>query len=340
MRIETALTYDDVLLKPQLSDISSRSEVDLSVNLGNGVKLGIPLIASPMDTISGVEMAVAMDALGGLAIIHRYNTINEQADLVASAKERGATNVGGAVGVNEDYYERAEALVGAGANVLCVDVAHGFHTKVAQVVYRLTDAFPYIHIMSGNVATKGAYEFLSSSDSVRVGVGSGSCCTTRINTGHGLPALASVSESALAEDDTTAIIADGGIRNSGDIVKALAAGARAVMLGSILSGTDETPGNLISLPDGSFAKEFRGMASRKAQMDWRSRSSSPEGVATHVPYKGSVEHVLADILGGVRSGLSYSGARSVFELQSRAIFVRQTPSGSTESRPHIRSHSV
>jgi len=175
MRIETALTYDDVLLKPQLSDISSRSEVDLSVNLGNGVKLGIPLIASPMDTISGVEMAVAMDALGGLAIIHRYNTINEQADLVASAKERGATNVGGAVGVNEDYYERAEALVGAGANVLCVDVAHGFHTKVAQVVYRLTDAFPYIHIMSGNVATKGAYEFLSSSDSVRVGVGSGSC---------------------------------------------------------------------------------------------------------------------------------------------------------------------
>lgn len=346
MKIETALTYDDVLLVPQYSDILSRGEVSIASELGTSLSFELPIIASPMDTISGTEMAIAMGNLGGLAIIHRYNSIDEQAAMVAKAKER-TQNVGAAIGISDDALERAEALVEAGANILCVDVAHGHHLRMKDTLTALRKRYPRpshggtTHIMAGNVATLEGLNDLYDwgADSVRCNIGSGSICSTKIQTGHGIPGLQTIFDCARTDRDVR-IIADGGIKNSGDIVKALAAGADFVMCGSLLSGTDETPGEIVHLQSGEIGKRYRGMASREAQMDWRSRSGSPEGISSYVPYKGSVGYFLEDLVGGIRSGLSYSGARSISQLQTVAKWTRQTSAGSHESGTHINDHRI
>ena len=333
-----ALTYDDVLLLPHYSDIRSRSEVDISTDLGNGLKLGLPIISSPMDTVSEDLMAGSMSAAGGCAIIHRYNTPEEQAQLVRHAIANGAENVGFAVGVGADLIFRVSECVAAGATFVCVDVAHGHHImmKEALHVIRNTLDFKDIHIMAGNVATlKGINDLADwGANSVRCNIGGGSICSTRVQTGHGHPGLQTIIDCAFTDRDVK-IIADGGIRNSGDIVKALAAGADAVMLGSLLSGTKETPGEVYTRHDGTKYKTYRGMASKEAQVEWRGRYSSFEGVSSTVPYRGKVRNVLADLDRGIRSGLSYSGVRSIEELQRTAEFVRQTPAGLGESRTHI-----
>jgi len=192
-----------------------------------------------------------------------------------------------------------------------------------------------VHIIAGNIATLEGYNDLVDwgADSVRCNIGGGSICSTRIQTGHGVPGLHTIIECARSDRDA-AIIADGGIRNSGDIVKALAAGADFVMLGSLLSGTDETPGDVINTHEGKV-KSYRGMASKDAQVEWRGRTASLEGVATTVPCKGPVDDVLEDLARGIRSGLSYSGCRTITELQAKARFLRQTNSGQTESSAHI-----
>lgn len=329
------LTYNDVLLVPQYSDIKSRSEVSISSRLGN-IEMQIPIIASPMDTISEAAMGITMHDSGGVAIIHRYNTIEEQAAMVAEVYDQGQRTAGAAIGTSGDYLERAAALVTNGAAVLCIDVAHGHHTLVKEALRSLRVTFgDKIHIMAGNVATLGGYNDLVDwgADSVRCNIGGGSICSTRIQTGHGMPGLQTIFDCAKSDRDVP-IIADGGIRNSGDVVKALAAGADFVMLGSLLSGTDETPGDILNTRKGKF-KAYRGMASKDAQIDWRGKTASLEGIATTVPYKGTVGDVLAELERGIRSGLSYSGARSIIELQAKAEFVRQTSSGQTESATHI-----
>ena len=244
--------------------------------------------------------------------------------------------VAAAIGTTGDYLERAVALVGHGAKILCVDVAHGHHVLMKLAFLKLREILgDTVHIMAGNVATLEGYNDLVDwgADSVRCNIGGGSICSTRVQTGHGVPGLHTIIDCARS-DRNAPIIADGGIRNSGDIVKALAAGADFVMLGSLLSGTDETPGDIINTREGKF-KAYRGMASKDAQVEWRGRTASLEGIATTVPCKGPVVDILLELERGVRSGLSYSGARTITELQAKARFIRQTSSGQTESGTHI-----
>jgi IMP dehydrogenase len=300
MKIEEALTYNDVLLVPQYSDIKSRSDVSVASTLtGNGpiTKLHIPIIASPMDTISEEEMGVAMWQEGGLAVVHRYNTITEQASLLDGIIVNAGCNAAAAIGTSGDYLERASALYETGVRILCVDVAHGHHILMKSALTELRATFgDKVHIMAGNIATLEGYNDLVDwgADSVRCNIGGGSICSTRVQTGHGVPGLHTIIDCARSAGREVPIIADGGIRNSGDIVKALAAGADFVMLGSLLSGTDETPGDVIHTHEGKF-KSYRGMASKDAQIEWRGKTASLEGVATTVACKGPV----ADVLGGV-----------------------------------------
>ena len=253
----------------------------------------------------------------------------------------GRELIGAAIGVGGDYLERARALYNAGAGFLCIDVAHGHHEMMKEALKILRAEFgDTIHIMAGNVATLGGVNDLSDwgADSVRCNIGGGSICSTRIQTGHGVPGLETIFDCAQTDRDVK-IIADGGIKNSGDIVKALAAGADAVMVGSLLSGTDESPGDIYKDPDGLQWKSYRGMASKEAQVEWRGKYSSFEGVSTRVPYRGPVGSILSDIEQGIRSGLSYSGARNIPELQAKARFIRQTSSGLSESGTHILSRN-
>ncbi len=337
--MKEALTYSDVLLVPQYSDIKSRSEVSTTSTLrGNGptTQLSLPIIASPMDTISEEEMGVAMWQAGGLAVVHRYNTITEQASILDGIIVKAGCNAAAAIGTSGDYLERASALYETGVRILCVDVAHGHHTLMKTALKELRATFgDKVHIMAGNIATLEGYNDLVDwgADSVRCNIGGGSICSTRIQTGHGVPGLHTIIDCARS-DRNAPIIADGGIRNSGDIVKALAAGADFVMLGSLLSGTDETPGDVINSREGKF-KSYRGMASKDAQIEWRGRTASLEGVATTVPCKGPVDDVLEELERGIRSGLSYSGVRTIGQLQATAQFIRQTASGQLESSAHI-----
>ena len=279
---------------------------------------------------------------GGISIIHRYNTIERQVELIKRViAEHYPINVGAAVGVTGDYLERAYAIRAAGVNTICVDIAHGHHTLMKEALDTLRNKFNNsLHIMAGNVATLEGFNDLADwgADSIRVGIGGGSICSTRLQTGHGVPTLQSVMDCAKSDRDAS-LIADGGIKTSGDVVKALAAGADAVMLGSMLAGTDETPGGIFvdKYGDGLDYKVYRGMASRNAQMDWRGKSSSPEGISTTVRYKGPVLDVLQDLTGGIKSGFSYSGARTLSELHAKAEFIRQTLAGQSESNTHILS---
>jgi IMP dehydrogenase len=334
MKFQETLAFDDVLLVPKYSDIVSRNEIDISSKLGD-ITLQIPIISSPMDTVTEADMATAMSEMGGLGIIHRYNEIDAQAEMINRAIINGAVNVGAAVGITGDFIERAETMVNVGANVICVDVAHGDHISMKKALQLLRALLgTKAHIMAGNVATLEGFNHVShwGADSVRIGIGGGSICSTRIQTGHGMPTLSSIMECAHSVHQTTTI-ADGGIKSSGDIVKALAAGADFVMLGSLLAGTDESPGDIIA----DF-KIYRGMASKEAQRDWKGSYSSFEGISHKVPYRGSVKNILEDLTRNIRSGLSYSGARNISELRSKATFIKQSHAGQVESSTHIISH--
>jgi IMP dehydrogenase len=338
MKIKRCLSYDDVLLVPQWSSIESRSQVSVGNALDVDRTFALPVISSPMDTVTETDMAVAMGLSGGLGVIHRYNSIEDQAHMVWQCREQGIKKVAAAIGISGDYLERAEMLAIHGVSILCLDVAHGHHTMMKEAITQVRARYPYIHIMAGNVATLEGFEDLSSwgADSVRVGIGGGSICSTRIQTGHGVPTLQSILDCATSSlTSKTKIIADGGIRNSGDIVKALAAGADFVMLGSMLAGTSQTPGPTLTSPQGKKYKTYRGMASKEAQHDWRGRHSSNEGISATVPYRGSVTDIINDLSNGIRSGFSYTGAKTISELHAKSEFVFQTVAGQLESSTHI-----
>lgn len=337
-----ALCFDDILLVPQESEIKSRHDVDLSMTIGYGerqIMLDFPVIAAPMDTVCDVEMCLTIAKSGGLGILHRY--MDEQI-LIDKTKTLSDTKYqfGVSVAATNGYMNLAENLFLAGARIFLIDTANG-HSKYAyKAVENLRNAFGNsVHIMAGNIATAEGFARLAEhgADSVRVGIGGGSACTTRLVSGHGVPTLASimdVDEWLEISQEECSIVADGGIRNSGDMVKAFAAGASAVMVGSMLAGTDEAPGEIITDHNGKEAKVFRGMASAQAQKDSRGSVSVSEGVSTTVPYKGSVEHIFRQIRGGLGSGCSYSGVDTLRDLSVNAEYVEVTAASLNESRPH------
>lgn len=322
-------SFDDVLLVPQYSDIESREEIDLTRGLGNKL-YKIPIMSSPMDTVTELEMAKTFAKMGGLAVTHRYCNEVQQASMTPST-------AAAAVGVTGDFMERVTFLYdNQGVTTFCLDIAHGHHALMERAIKQIKDKYgTLVNIIAGNVATPKGYIDLSEwgADAVRVGIGGGSICSTRIQTGHGVPTFESVLTCGYT--DGAAIIADGGIKTAGDIVKALAAGADFVMLGSMLAGTDESPGQVFQNSDGGKYKVYRGMASVEAQKDWRGSARSLEGISTTIPYKGSVVPILENLIKNIKSGLSYTGARNITQLQSRREFILQSPASQVESSTHI-----
>lgn len=472
MNIREGLTFDDVLLIPKRSPIISRSQTNLKTRLSRNINLNIPVISANMDTVTESPMAIALAREGGIGIIHRFMTIQDQVDEVlkvkrsesvmieqpytisidssvgyakkimhdfgisglliekdkklagiitkrdllfetnfennissvmskdvvfaemgttiekakyilhknrieklpiidkdkhiiglitsqdilkmeefpnASKDKKGRLLVGAAVGVKGDYLERTEALLDAGADVMVVDIAHGHSDNAINCVHLIKKAFKDCELIAGNIATGHGTEDLirAGVDAVKVGVGSGSICITRVITGSGVPQLTAILDSVkIAKEYDIPVISDGGIRNSGDLTKALAAGSSSVMVGSLLGGTDESPGKTL-VKNGKKYKIYRGMASFYASLGRKYREEGqqiiesedlndyvPEGVEAMVSYKGSVVEIIRQLVGGLRSGLSYCGAKTINEMQQNAEFVRITTAGYIESQPH------
>jgi IMP dehydrogenase len=334
--------FDDILLVPRESFVRSRHDVDLTMSIGYGersVNLSLPVIASPMDTVCDLEMCIAMDKSGGMGVLHRFMPEDLLIKKTKTLSDLGC-NFGVSIGATNGYMNLAQDLCSAGAKIILVDTANGHSSYAVQAVSNLRNMFgESIHIMAGNVSTYQGFAALAEAgaDSVRVGIGGGSACTTRLVSGHGMPTLSSImeiNEESFVSDYDCSIIADGGIRNSGDMVKSFAAGASAVMLGSMLAGTDESPGDIVSDTNGHEYKMFRGMASAQAQSDAQGKVSVAEGIATTVPYKGSVEHVLQTIRGGLGSGCSYSGVSVLSALSEAAEYVEVSYASIFESKPH------
>jgi IMP dehydrogenase len=337
------LTYDDVLLRPLASDVLPH-EVSLKTKLTERIELGIPLMSAAMDTVTESKMAIAMAEAGGIGVIHRNMPIEIQVQEVKAVKAAGCL-VAAAVGTS-DGLERAAALLEAGADAVIVDTAHGHSKGVLQTVRAVRKAHPDANLIGGNVATaEGTTALIEAGvDAVKVGVGPGSICTTRVVAGVGVAQLSAVAECAkAARTYRVPIIADGGVRTSGDIVKAIAAGASTVMLGSALAGTDEAPGELV-IVRGTTWKSYRGMGSlgamtqgsrdRYFQEGVATDKLVPEGVSARVPYRGKVGAILAALMGGLRSGMGYTGSATIKHLQENARFVRITNAGLRESRVH------
>ncbi|WP_089697566.1 guanosine monophosphate reductase [Halogranum gelatinilyticum] len=337
MDVRTGLSYGDVLLIPQRSPVDSRSDVDLTSQLTPSVELDTPLVSAAMDTVTEAELATTLSELGGIGTIHRFLSIEEQAAQVRRVEQAGE-QVTAAVGINEDYRERAAALVDAGVDALTVDVAHGHMEACLDAVETLDSEFS-TDLVVGNVVTPQAVEdlYAAGADAVKVGVGPGSHCTTRQVAGAGTPQLTAVDDcSTTAHDLGITVVADGGIRTSGDAAKALMAGADTVMMGSFFAGTDEAPGAVVDVGEEQF-KHSRGMASTAANENRTDKDLTPdadEGVEGLTPYKGPVAPLVEEFLAGIRSGVSYCGGHTVAEAREKAEFIRVAASAQEREGAH------
>lgn len=330
-RMGQALAFDDILLVP-FGGVASRAGVDLTMETGN-LKLQVPVISAPMSTVTEGHMAASMSLHGGLGIIHRYQSLEER---LVNFYEDPSGRAGIAVGLNISELELKQVF-DAGCSMICIDVANGHDERVVDKIIEIRKYAPAnLHIMAGNVATYDAYIDLADAgaDSVRVGIGGGSVCTTRIVSGHGLPTLQSVMDVAAFKRPECAVVADGGIRTTGDMVKAFAAGADFVMLGNFLAGTHEAPGAPV-LTDAGWVKEYYGMASAKAQEKAGRDPYAIEGAETFVPFNGrSVAERMKEVRMGLGSGCSYSGVDRLADLCDNAEYVTVTQAGVTESKAH------
>lgn len=356
------LTFDDVLLIPAESHVLP-NEVKLDTKLAPNLQLHIPLISAGMDTVTEGNMAIAMAENGGLGVIHKNLSIEVQVEEVKKAKgktvdpnlphpavdDQGRLLAAAAVGVTSDTFERAESLLEAGADAIVIDTAHGHSAGVLRKIKEIREHFPNATLIAGNVATgEGtAALFDAGVDVVKVGIGPGSICTTRIVAGVGVPQITAIYDAAsVAQKYGKKIIADGGIKYSGDVVKALAAGGNAVMLGSMFSGTTEAPGTIFT-NEGKQFKSYRGMGSVGAMSQQHGSSDRyfqggvneanklvPEGVEALVPYKDDVSNIIYQIDGGLRAGMGYVGAGTIKELIENSQFVQITNAGLRKSHPH------
>ncbi len=357
--VRLGLTYDDLLLIPQKSEVVP-AEVSLGAYLTPKIRLNVPIVSAAMDTVTEHELAIALARVGGIGMIHKNMSIESQAEEVALVKkapigenpnavtdERGRLLCGAAVGVGANTSERVEALLKAGADVITVDSAHGHSANILKVVRMLRQAFPELQLVAGNIVTKEAAEDLieAGANAVKVGIGPGSICTTRVVSGVGMPQASAVDEVAsYCKGKGVCVIADGGLKYSGDIVKALALGADTVMLGSLLAGTKEAPGEVKEVNGkkfktyvgmGSLAAMKRGSADRYFQKTTTAvEKLVPEGIEARVPYSGTVEENVYQLCGGLRSGMGYCGAKDLMALRENAHFVQITNAGLRESHPH------
>lgn len=355
--MKRGLTYDDILLVPKYSEVKSRRTINTNTLVSRRYGVLRPFVASCMDTVCEYKMAIKMVELGGVGCIHRFMTVDEQCEQVSKVVEYINNNhmyehwgvmyddwhseikqipVMAAIGVNDVDIERAVRLVLSGVNIILIDVAHGHHINVKNMIHKLRETLPTsVDIIAGNISTKESAEDLCEwgADGLRVGIGGGSLCTTRIQTGHGVPNVTSIID--CVEGSSVPVMADGGIRNSGDIAKALSVGADCVMLGSLLAGTKESPGNIVEKSDGSLYKRYRGSASLETKSAHKQSTKHVEGESTMIPFKGSVEYILDKLTDGLKSALSYSGSKDIKEFHWKSEVMEITPSGMAESKPHL-----
>ena len=371
-------TYDDINIIPKYSDIEHRDKINISTRFTKKTLLDVPIVSSPMDTITEYDMANEMLEWGGVGVIHRFMSIEKQSrqmkqlkyqfDSYFSQDEKDwdkeyeeATEdddrelilhimdgndrwskrpLCAAIGVTEDYLERARELELNGCNVLLIDVAHGHHKLVGDAIEEIKTRLPSIEVIAGSVATGEACEYLceKGADSIRVGIGNGSLCETRIRTGVGIPQVTALIDCAFVADTySTPIIADGGVRNIGDVCKGLACGADSIMLGSLLSGTKETPGTIEKIgewPNEMLHKKYRGSASLDSKHD-RGDDKNIEGNHKVIPYKGKVKRILKDTQEGIRSAFSYVGTNNISEFHSKVELIEVTRAGNLEGKPHL-----
>ena len=343
--IKESLTFDDVLLLPQYSDVLP-SDTDVSVRLTKKINLKVPFLSSAMDTVTESKMAIAIGKAGGIGIIHRNLSIKDQSKEIAKVKKRNLY-VGAAIGTNKVDVERAKSLISNGCDLIVIDTAHGHSKKVLEILAKLKKVEKSIPLCVGNIATGEAATKLynSGADIIKVGIGPGSICTTRMVAGIGVPQISAIIEVRKAlKNKKIKIISDGGIKFSGDIAKALAAGADAIMMGSIFAGTNESPGKKFSIK-GKIYKQYRGMgsigamssgsANRYFQKNFKDKSKFvPEGVEGRVEYKGNVSKIIYQLQGGLRSSMGYIGAKNLAEISKNAKFIKITKAGFYESMVH------
>ncbi|MDJ0814610.1 MAG: IMP dehydrogenase [Desulfobacterales bacterium] len=333
-----AFTYDDILLVPSYSHWESRKVVDISIRCKTGkLFLQLPLMSANMDTITETDMANFIGSKGGIGVLHRYMSIEDNVSMFKNCTHPVFVSIGCA----EKDLERAEALRDAGAELFNVDVAHAHAKYVGRTLKRIREMIgDRACIMAGNVATYAGADYLAScsADIVKVGIGGGSVCTTRLKTGFGVPNLTAIKNCSRVD---RSVVADGGIRYAGDIVKALAFGADFVMIGSMLAGTRPTPGPVVTRKEADGrerkVKMYRGMASSEVQEEYHggvAEWKTSEGISTEVAYREDEDEIIADIIGGLRSGLTYGGAATIEELQRKLDYIEITPAGRTESLPH------
>jgi len=359
------LTYDDVLLLPSYSNFR-RDEISLQTKVSKNISLSSPFVSAPMDTVTESALAITLAQLGGIGIIHRNLSIDDQVSEVKKVVELKLL-VGAAIGANKGFEDRAEKLIEAGVSLICIDSAHGYADFIIEAIKYIKTHYPHIDVMAGNVATydgaKGLIE--AGADSLRVGMGPGAICTTRIVSGMGVPQLTAVAECVRgAEGSAVPVVADGGIKYSGDMVKAFAVGASTVMMGRMFASCEEAPGEKVELPpeqvparfkdilkekrDKYIFKTYRGMGSIGAMekgtqiksedefhgKSYKDRVLVAEGVEGLVPVSGSVKDVLEQMVGGIKSGLYYVGCKNLPELFEKSQFIKITQASLTESHPH------
>ena len=355
--MRNSLTYDDIQLVPQYSTVPSRTQIDLKTLVSRRYGILNPIVASPMDTVCGLEMAYKIFLLGGVGCIHRFSSIEEQSKIIKELYHRIYSDEWGnqfeswgvmidnwhseiphvpimaSIGVSESDKDRAKSLVDNGCNIIVIDVAHGHHKNVETMLGWLkSNLDDKVDIIAGNIATKEAAQELESwgADGLRVGIGGGSLCTTRVKTGFGVPNVSCLED--IVSVAKTPVMADGGIRSSGDISKALAIGASSVMLGSLIAGTDEAPGQIVETQKGLY-KRYRGSASLETKVTHGQKARNVEGESTTIPYKGGVKFIVNGLIDGVKSALSYGGAQTLEDFNPP--YVQVTNSGINEAKPHL-----